>query len=98
VSLPQVISLKLPTAGLSLRIDMGRVAINQLSGDPAQLWAMPAFDGYQKIDLGGAIPSTPLPGRPTAQFPPPPAMPSAYQPLPQATGAYPSYSAPAFAR
>lgn len=106
VSLPQVISLKLPTAGMSLRIDMGRVAINQLSGDPAQLWAMPAFDGYQKYDLGGAIPSTPLPGRPTAQFPPPPTapvMPISYQPmpqspLPQTTGSYPSYSPPAFAR
>jgi hypothetical protein len=99
VSLPQVISLKLPTAGMSLKIDMGRVQINQLSGDPAQLWSMPAFDGYQKIDLGGAVPNTPLPGRPAAQYPPPPAapvVPAAY--LPQAAIAYPSYTAPAFAR
>jgi hypothetical protein len=105
VSLPQVISLKLPTAGMSLRIDMGRVAINQLSGDPAQLWAMPPFDGYQKIDLGGAVPNTPIPGRPMSQqipvqYPPPPStapiMPSAYKT--QAARAYPSYMSPAFSR
>jgi hypothetical protein len=64
VSLPQKISLRLPTAGLALKIDMGAVQINRLAGDPNQLWAMPAFDGYQKIDLGGALPNTPLQGRP----------------------------------
>jgi len=96
VSLPQVISLKLPTAGLALKIDMGRVQINQLSGDPAQLWTMPAFDGYQKVDLGGAVPNTQLPGRPTAQLPPGPVIPAAYQPPP--VSAYPTYTPPSFAR
>ena len=99
VSLPQRISLRLPTAGTALKIDMGTVQINQLLGDPAQLWAMPAFDGYQKYDLGGAVPNTQLPGRPTAQYSPPPSspvIPAAYQP--QAASAYPSYTPPAFAR
>ena len=72
---------------------MGRVQINQLSGDPAQLWTMPAFDGYQKFDLGGAVPNTQLPGRPTAQYPPPPAaarcMPAAYQPQAECQPPYP---------
>ena len=99
VSLPQRISLRLPTAGLALKIDMGRVVINQLAGDPVQLWTMPAFDGYQKVDLGGAMPNTPLPGRPmapTAQYAPELVVPAAYQP--RAASAYPSYTPPSFSR
>ena len=75
-----------------MKIDMGTVQINQLAGDPAQLWTMPAFDGYQKYDLGGALPNTQLPGRPTAQYAPGTVMPAAYQPRP--ANRYPSYPAP----
>jgi len=101
VSLPQRISLQLPTAGLALKIDLGTVQINtvqinQLSGDPNQLWAMPAFDGYQKYDLGGALPNTRLPGRPTAQVTPGLVVPAAFQPRP--ASAYPTYTPPTFAR
>jgi hypothetical protein len=92
VSLPQRISLQLPTTGLALKIDMGTVQINRLSGDPAQLWSMPAFDGYQKVDLGNALPNTqlqgqppaaqPLPIQPTAHYsyPQQPVLPASYQP------------------
>jgi hypothetical protein len=96
VSLPQRISLRLPTAGMALKIDLGRVQINQLARDSTQLWTMPAFDGYQKHDLGGAVPNTPLPGRPTAQYAPGLVVPAAFQPRP--ASAYPSYGAPTFAR
>jgi hypothetical protein len=97
VSLPQRISLRLPTAGTALKIDMGTVQINQLSGDPAQLWAMPAFEGFQKYDLGGAVPNTQLPGRPTARYSTPGlVVPAAYQPA--TSSAYPSYTPPTFAR
>jgi hypothetical protein len=72
------------------------VQINQFSGDPAQLWAMPAFDGYQKHDLGGALPNTQLPGRPTAQYAPGAVMPAAYQPQPASV--YPSYPTTSFPR
>jgi hypothetical protein len=67
VSLPQRVSLRLPTAGLAMNIDLGAVEINQLAGDPNQLWSMPAFAGYPQYDLGGALPGTPLPGRPPGQ-------------------------------
>jgi hypothetical protein len=67
VSLPQRISLRLPTAGLAMKIDLGTVQINQLAGDPVQLWTMPTFAGYPQYDLGGAAPNTPLPGRPFSQ-------------------------------
>lgn len=113
VSLPQKISLRLPTAGLALKIDMGAVQINRLSGDPAQLWTMPAFDGYQKIDLGGALPNTPLPGQPGSSppvqvqpVPPPPTAQLTYptqQVMPasyqaQPVSAYPATATPTFVR
>lgn len=63
VSLPDVVSIRLPPANMALRISLGAVQINQLSADPAQLWSMPKFDGYQQFDLGGAALGTPLPGQ-----------------------------------
>lgn len=92
VSLPQKLAVRLPTAGMNLKIDLGTVQINQLAGDPNQLWAMPAFDGFQKFDLGGAAPNTQLPGRPTAQYVPGSQIPAAYQPRPVAQ--YPAYLQP----
>jgi hypothetical protein len=91
VSLPQKISLRLPTAGLAMKIDLGNVQINQLAGDPAQLWTMPTFAGYPQYDLGGAVPNTPLPGRPFNQppSPMPPPMPTTY-PAPYPTSAAPA--------
>lgn len=63
VSLPERLSIRLPTAGLAFKIDLGAVAINRLASDPRQLWTIPTLEGYPQYDLGGAIPGTPLPGR-----------------------------------
>jgi hypothetical protein len=63
VSLPERVSIRLPTAGLALKIDLGRMQVNQLPGDRQQLWALPTFEGFQQFDLGGAMPGTPVPGR-----------------------------------
>jgi hypothetical protein len=63
VSLPQVISIRLPPANMALKINLGTVQINQLSPDRAQLWSMPTLDGYPQYDLGGAVPGTLLPGQ-----------------------------------
>ena len=100
VSLPQRVSLTLPTTGLAMKIDLGAVQINQLAGDPNQLWAMPALTGYPQYDLGGALPGTPLPGRPpgSANWSPPPTTnvaPSAYQAYPANHAAAPSSVVPA---
>jgi hypothetical protein len=84
VSLPQRISLRLPTAGLAMKIDLGTVQINQLAGDPNQLWTMPTFAGYPQYDLGGAVPNTPLPGRPFNQ-PFSPTVPQMPTPMPYPT-------------
>lgn len=76
VSLPDRVAIKLPTTGLALTIDLGTVAINQLPGDPRQLWALPTIPGAAQHDLSGAVPGTPLPGQPLpplqGSVPPPP--------------------------
>jgi hypothetical protein len=67
VSLPERVVIKLPTANLAMRINLGGVQINQLQGDRAQLWTLPTFEGYPQYNLGGAVPGTPLPGPTTTQ-------------------------------
>jgi hypothetical protein len=66
VSLPEMLSIRLPTAGIAMKINLGTMQINQLSGDRAQLWALPTFEGYPQYDLGGAAAGTPVPGRVTS--------------------------------
>jgi hypothetical protein len=67
VSLPDVVTIKLPTANMELKISLGTVQINQLLTDRNQLWTMPTFEGYQQFDLGGAAVGAPLPGRVSSQ-------------------------------
>jgi hypothetical protein len=84
VSLPERVSIHLPTANLRMTINLGAVQINQLGPERQQLWTLPTFDGYPQYDLGGAVPGTLLPG----QSPPRPltnsVMPTSYP------GAYPT--------
>jgi hypothetical protein len=90
VSLPQRLSLRLPTAGLAMKIDLGTMQINQLSGDPAQLWTMPTMAGYPQVDLGGALPNTPLNARPATGY-----APTTYAPAPNPPNVAPAaYYAP----
>ena len=78
VSLPHVIDVRLPPPALSLRVSVETYAVNQLYSDPAQLWAMPAFEGYPQIDLAAAPPQSPLlPAGPPA-YPAPAAPPSGF--------------------
>jgi hypothetical protein len=77
VSLPGRVSIRLPGSGLAFKVDMGAVQINQLAGDPQQLWALPTFEGYPQYDLGGAVPGTPLPGAMTT-LPPGTVLPTSY--------------------
>jgi hypothetical protein len=52
VSLPHRVEVRLPPPNPAVQIEVQTYTINQLYGDPAQLWTMPAFPGYQVIDLG----------------------------------------------
>ena len=44
--MPTVVQIDSPPAKLSLRIDLGNVEINRLSGDRTKLWSMPSYPGH----------------------------------------------------
>ncbi len=62
VSLPDRVTIQLPTANMRMTINLGPMQINQLSVDRNQLFAIPTIGGAQQVDLGNAVPGTPLPG------------------------------------
>jgi hypothetical protein len=81
VSLPDRVTVQLPTANLRMTINLGVVQINQLAPNSGQLWTLPTYDGYQPVDLGNAVPGTPLPG-PTAPSPLSGIVPTSYPSYP----------------
>jgi hypothetical protein len=62
VSLPDRVTIQLPTANLRMTINLGVVQINQITANSGQLWTLPTYPGAQAVDLGNAVPGTPLPG------------------------------------
>ena len=50
--MPSAIRVTCPAAQFTMRIDLGKVQINQPLGDPAELWAMPTYQGSQPMNLG----------------------------------------------
>lgn len=62
VTLPHHVEVELPPAQMAFTFDVPRYAINQISGDPASIFAMPQIDGYPLIDL--ADPRYFSPGQP----------------------------------
>jgi hypothetical protein len=89
VTLPDRLSIKLPTSGVNFRMDLGRMQINQLPANREQLFALPTFEGFPQYDLGGAVTGTPVPGRLNAPSPPPNGV------TPAGFPAYPSTGYPA---
>lgn len=78
VTLPHRIAVRLPPPNRSFQITVDTYAVNQLYSDPAQLWTMPTFEGYQPIDLAAPLPppySPPYgPGSPPVPIQTPPAV------------------------
>jgi hypothetical protein len=79
VSLPQQVEIQMPSAQLNLKIDLGDYQINSLSGNPAELWALPNYEGYPMVDLGNpnlrqSLPESPGP----SLLQPPPAQKTAW--------------------
>jgi len=96
VSLPERVAIRLPTANIAMKINLGAVQINQLQGDRGQLWTLPTFEGYPQYDLGGAVPGTPLPGMPAAQTVPGGVLPASYPTYPKTPyPVTPAYGLPA---
>jgi hypothetical protein len=61
VSLPEKVTIRLPTAQIAFTLELGQVQLNQPMAATAQTWTMPAFEGYSQIDLGSAPATMPLP-------------------------------------
>jgi len=49
--MPRVVEIDCPPAQLAMRIELGDVQINRLSGDPGALWSMPSYPGAPLMDL-----------------------------------------------
>jgi hypothetical protein len=65
--MPTVVQIDCPQAQLKMRIDLGNVEINRLSGDPAALWTMPTIPGSPVVNM--ADPSFQPPVATTTQRP-----------------------------
>ena len=50
--IPSVVRINYPTAQFSMRLDLGKVEVNRLLGNPAELWTMPNYPGSPLVDLG----------------------------------------------
>lgn len=83
VAVPQVIAIRLPSANINLKINLGSVQINQVTADRTQLWTMPTFDGAPQYDLGGAPSGTPLPVSAVVPTPLTGVIPGSYSVYPQ---------------
>src|SRR5262249_31313479 len=95
VSLPELVSIRLPTANIALKINLGAVQINQLSVDRAQLFSMPSFTAYKQSAPAPAAVGTPLPGQGASRPLLNSVMPAAYSPYPNTGYPVTPASAPA---
>jgi hypothetical protein len=49
--MPGIVLVNCPSAQFNIRIDLGPVEINRLSGNPAELWNIPAINGSPAVNL-----------------------------------------------
>ena len=63
-ALPHVVEVSWPTAKVDFKLELASVTANLPTADPAQLWQMPAYPGYEPVDL--ADPSVTLGPPPTS--------------------------------
>lgn len=50
--IPTAVRVECPEAQFKMRIDLGGVQVNQLQGNPAELWTLPNYPGSPLVDLG----------------------------------------------
>ena len=50
-ALPHVVEVSWPTAKVDFKLELASVTANLPTADPAQLWQMPAYPGYEPVDL-----------------------------------------------
>jgi hypothetical protein len=50
-ALPRVVDVSWPASGVDFQLELTSITTNTPSTDPGQLWQMPAYPGYQPVDL-----------------------------------------------
>ena len=50
-ALPHQVEVSWPASGVDFKLELAAVTVNGPSPDPAQLWLMPAYPGYEPVDL-----------------------------------------------
>jgi hypothetical protein len=50
-ALPHLVEVSWPASGVDFKLELTSITVNGPSPDPAQLWQMPAYPGYQPVDL-----------------------------------------------
>jgi hypothetical protein len=50
-ALPHVVEVSWPASGVDFKLELSSITVNGPSPDPTQLWQMPAYPGYEPVDL-----------------------------------------------
>jgi len=50
-ALPRFVEVSWPASGIEFQLELAAITTNMPSTDPGQLWQMPAYEGYQPVDL-----------------------------------------------
>jgi hypothetical protein len=50
-ALPHLVEVSWPASGVDFKLELTSITVNGPSPDPAQLWQMPAYPGYEPVDL-----------------------------------------------
>ncbi len=58
-ALPHLIEISWPTSNIDFKLELSAITVNGPIADPAALWEMPTYPGYQPVDLAEQNPSLP---------------------------------------
>ena len=62
-ALPRLVEISWPASGVEFKLELTSLVINAPAGDPGQLWQMPAYEGYEPVDMADpAVVITPTGG------------------------------------
>jgi len=50
-ALPRQVEVSWPASGIEFKLELSTITTNTPSTDPGQLWQMPAYEGYEPVDL-----------------------------------------------
>jgi len=50
-ALPRLVEISWPASGVEFKLEITSLVVNTPATDPGQLWQMPAYEGYEPVDL-----------------------------------------------